>query len=60
MQKHQPPELARKTMGSVQDREVAESAPTRLSFGVKFFFTLIWSSCIKTFLLLHTQKGTKR
>ena len=25
-------------MGSVQDREVAESAPTHLSFGENFFF----------------------
>ena len=28
-------------MGPVQDRKVAESAPTRLSFGVIFFFFYI-------------------
>ena len=40
MQRHQSPESAQKTMGPVQDHEVAESAPTRLLFGVNFSFFL--------------------
>ena len=51
-------------MGPVQDREVAESAPTRLSFGVIFLFFFHINLIIvheKNCLHLHTQKKkTKR
>ena len=45
-------------MVPVRDREVAESAPTHLSFGVIFFFFYInlIIMYVKIFLHLRTQK----
>ena len=62
MQKYQAPEYAQKTMVTAQDREVVESAPTRLSFWSNFFFYYINLIIVhkQLFLHLHKKKKTKR